>query len=193
MYRRTEACNAPAPYWLAMVALTAVTASSESTTLSVRMYVMKPRSYSPWATRITCDADRRSRRPPSCCRVEVMNGALGDERYGFSSTLRTAKSAGSSAVASARASASSSTTTPAPTRPPESKSRPAATRAPSTVTRRAVNGGAVALSSSMSQKPAATKAIRSRSRSTINRTDGLCTRPADRPRLTRRHSTGDTS
>ena len=54
-------------------------------------------------------------------------------------------------------------------------------------------GDKVAVRRSMSQYGAVTKAIRSRSRSTIRRTDGLCTRPADRPRLTRRHSTGETS
>ena len=45
----------------------------------------------------------------------------------------------------------------------------------------------------MSQYDAATNAIRSRSRSTTRRMAGLCTRPADRPRFTFRHSTGDTS
>ena len=74
-----------------------------------------------------------------------------------------------------------------------SKSFPAATRAPSTATRFAVKAGAVADSSSMSQYPALTKAMRSRSRCTMRRIDGLWTRPADRPRLTRRQSTGDTS
>jgi hypothetical protein len=57
----------------------------------------------------------------------------------------------------------------------------------------AVNDGSVLERTSRSQYPAETKAIRSRSRSTIKRMVGLWTRPADRPRFTRRHSTGDTS
>ena len=50
---------------------------------------------------MTCDADRRSLRPPSCCSVLVMNGACGRERYGFSSTERTRKSAPSNPVGEA--------------------------------------------------------------------------------------------
>ena len=46
---------------------------------------------------MTCDDDQRNCRPPSCCNVDVMNGALGCDRYGLSSTLRTANSAGSRA------------------------------------------------------------------------------------------------
>ena len=51
-------------------------------------------------------------RPPSCCRVLVRNGACGRERYGFSSTVRTRKSAPSRPSARPLARASSSTTTP---------------------------------------------------------------------------------
>ena len=100
---------------------------------------------------MTCDDDMRSLRPPSCCSVLVMNGACGRERYGFSSTERTRKSAPSRPSASERARASSSTTTLAPAGRSTSKSLPVATRAPSTATRSAVNDGAVAVVSSMSQ------------------------------------------
>jgi hypothetical protein len=96
-------------------------------------------------------------------------------------------------AAKARARASPTTTTLFLGDPSGPKSLPVATFVPSRATRVAVNAGAVAVSSSMSQYGALTNAMRSRSRSTINRTDGLCTRPALRPRFTRRHSTGDTS
>ena len=58
----------------------ALMAVSDSAVESVRMYVMKPRSYRSWATRITCCDDSRSLRPPSCWRVDVMNGARGPLR-----------------------------------------------------------------------------------------------------------------
>jgi hypothetical protein len=139
------------PYSLAIAARTALRASSERITLSVRMYVMYPRSYRPWATRITCDDDRRSLRPPSCWRVLVRNGAWGRERYGFSSTLRTAKSAWARPSARALARSSVTTTTSERGVPLASKSLPVATRVPSRTTRSAVNDGAVAVVSSMSQ------------------------------------------
>ena len=45
----------------------------------------------------------------------------------------------------------------------------------------------------MSQYDAARNAMRSRSRSTTSRVATDCTRPADRPCRTLRHSTGETS
>ena len=45
----------------------------------------------------------------------------------------------------------------------------------------------------MSQYSAATNAIRSRSRSTTSRVATDCTRPAERPFITLRQSTGETS
>ena len=36
--------------------------------------------------RIVCAEEKRSLRAASCCSVEVMNGAYGRRRYGFSST-----------------------------------------------------------------------------------------------------------
>ena len=50
-------------------------ACSDSVVESVRMYVMYPRSYRPWATRIVRWAFQRKRREASCWRVEVMKGA----------------------------------------------------------------------------------------------------------------------
>jgi hypothetical protein len=142
---------------------------------------------------MTCWADRRSLRPPSCCSVEVMNGGLGELRYGFWSTLRTANGRAGSAAASRSARAWSTTTTPARGWPSSPKSFPVATRTESIATRVAVNAGAVALVATTSQYGARTNRIRSCSRSTTRRTAGLCTRPADSPGLTRRHRTGDTS
>src|SRR6478609_12239081 len=98
------------------------------------MYVMKPRSYRPWATRITCDDDRRSLRPPSCCNVEVMNGAFGPLRYGLVSTDATVNGLGSRGVVNERARTSSRTTTFLATTPSWPKSRPLATLRPPTET-----------------------------------------------------------
>ena len=154
---------------------------------------MNPRSYKPWAVRMTCCADKRNLRPPSCCKVLVMNGGLGDERYGLSSTERTLMVAFANRSTSDIATASVSTTTPSLALPKLSKSFPVATRLPSTSSNAALNEGLVADTMSRPQYPAVTKAMRSRSRSTIKRTVGLCTRPADNPRFTLRHNTGDTS
>ena len=59
---------------------------------------------------MTWDALILSLRLPSCCSVDVMKGALGLERYGFSSTVRTAKSDEAKRSASPLAVGSSSTT-----------------------------------------------------------------------------------
>ena len=71
-----------------------------------------------------------------------MNGGLGDERYGFSSTERTVKGAIVEAVGERSvARASSRATATGATAPLESKSLPVATLAPSTATSVAVNDG----------------------------------------------------
>jgi hypothetical protein len=80
-----------------------------------------------------------------------MKGGLGDERYGFSSTDRTVNGRSLSPSARARTRTSSSATDLAATMPLESKSFPVATLVPPTATSVAVNAGAVAESSSMSQ------------------------------------------
>ena len=71
---------------------------------------------------------KRSLRPASCCSVEVMNGAAGERRNGFSVMERTAKGTPSSPAARARARASSRTTTEPGclSAPDSSKSRPEA-------------------------------------------------------------------
>ncbi len=80
-----------------------------------------------------------------------MNGALGDDRYGFSSTERTVKVALPRPSASERARISSRATALADTWPSASKSLPVATRSPSTATNFATNAGWVAVPRSMSQ------------------------------------------
>ena len=94
----------------------------------------------------------------------------------------------------ARARASSSWTTPLSRSSPVvgSKSLPCATRAPSSETSRASNapGSNVAR---RSQYSAERNAMRSRSRCTTRRVATDCTRPAESPRVTFFHSTGDTS
>jgi hypothetical protein len=84
-----------------------------------------------------------------------MNGALGDDRNGRSSTLRTVNEASARPSASERARRSSSAMTLAlgpPRRTPvASKSFPVATRISSTATSVAMNDGEVAVTSSMSQ------------------------------------------
>ena len=104
---------------------------------------MWPFSYSRWATRMVVCEENRSLRLASCCSVEVMNGAAGERRYGFSSTERTAKLASASPSARERTVGSSSTTDSVAalplSRPSGPKSRPAATRRPSRATSRAGN------------------------------------------------------
>ena len=73
-------------------------------------------------------------RAASCWSVEVMNGAYGRRRYGFSSTRVTSNGRSSSRAARPRAPCSSRCTTPAfgRTRPVSgSKSLPVAMRSPS--------------------------------------------------------------
>ena len=142
---------------------------------------------------MTCRPERRNLRPPSCCKVLVINGGLGEDRYGLSSTLRTVSATPSRPVTNAFARASVSTRTSCFGIPLWSKSFPVARRAPSTAMSFAANTGWVFAVASISKYVAARNAIRSRSRSTTKRKAGLCTRPADRPRFTRRHKTGDTS
>ena len=84
------------------------------------------------------DADRRSRRPASCWKVDVVKGAAGRRRYGLGSTESTVTVRPSSPSRTAPAAASSSTSTSPVVRPSSSKSRPAATFRPSTSARRAV-------------------------------------------------------
>ncbi len=130
--------------------------------------------------------------PPSCCKVLVINGAFGDLRYGLSSTLRTSSVAPCRPAESSWARASLITTTASLAMPFSLKSLPVAMRTPSTDCSVAVNCGEVAVTASISQYAAEMWAMRSCSRSTTKRMEGLCTRPADKPRLTLRHKIGET-
>ena len=60
-----------------MAAMLALMQSEERFTESVRMYVMRPDSYSRWATIMVCATVKPSLWAASCCRVEVVNGAAG--------------------------------------------------------------------------------------------------------------------
>jgi len=93
-----------------------------------------------------------------------MNGAFGDDRYGFVSTLRTDTVASRKPSASACALTSSSAATLSLGLPSAPKSLPVATFVPSTATSRAVNAGDVAALRSIDQYPAEMNAMRSRSR-----------------------------
>jgi len=112
---------------------------------------MYPDSYKPWAMRMTSPALRRNLLPASCCSELVMNGALGDLRYGFSSSDRTARSLPVNAAASASARSLVTTATPSLAMPFSSKSRPLATRMPLSIASVALNDGVVAVTAARSQ------------------------------------------
>ena len=61
-----------------MASCEAFSATSLKLNESVRMYVMKPASYSLWATIIVCATEKPSLRAASCCSVEVVKGGAGD-------------------------------------------------------------------------------------------------------------------
>ena len=192
-------------------------ASLDNVTESVRIYVIYPFSYSPCAARIVLRDDIPRRLPAACCRVDVVNGGTGRRRYGFDSMDITVKSCPCTASAMRCASASLNTMALSfaiacegfPSLP---KSFDPAIRRPPNDTRRVLNDVSTALSPGTafpseslptplptatvaitSQYGVRTNAIRSRSRSTISRVATDCTRPAESPVLTLRHSTGDNS
>ena len=68
-------------------------ASSDRFVESVRMYVMRPSSYSFWAIRIVVFTENPSLFPASCCRVEVVNGGAGARFTGFTLKSATEKEA----------------------------------------------------------------------------------------------------
>ena len=155
-------------------------------TESVRMYVMRPTapssprstpSYSCWATVIVFLAENPSLRPASCWSVEVMNGGAGLRRRSPRVTDRTTNGRPSRPAMSARVSASLVSDAFSPR-----TSRSVASNC----------GGRLPVSRACSdQYSTGTKASISRSRSTISRTATDCTRPADSPRRTLSHSSGD--
>ena len=137
-------------------------------------------------------AEKRSLRLASCWSVAVLNGAAGRRRYGFSSEVLTLNAASASRSESlvhlprrsGRASRRAS-------RPGQSRDlAPPAFR--SRDTSRASNAPGSKLAR-RSQYSAETNAMRSRSRSTASRVATDCTLPAERPRVTFFHRTGDTS
>ncbi len=120
---------------------------------------------------------KRSLRDDSCCKVEVMNGATGKRRFSRVETDCTVYAASSSAA----------------TTPLAASVEPISAVWPLTRARRAVSPGGffAARSASMVQYSLARKARISRSRSTITRSATVCTRPAERPRRTLSHSSGE--
>src|SRR5450759_3678452 len=138
---------------------------------------------------------KRSLRPASCCRVDVMNGGAGDRRNGLWVIDFTAKGAPS------RAAANPTTEPEEVSAPVSSKSRPDANDTPSTATSDAVNevgipslaGELVVKVPSRPHQSAERNFIRARSRSTTMRVATLWTRPADSRGMIFFHRTGDTS
>ena len=144
------------------------------------------------------------RLPAVCCNVDVVNGGTGRRRYGFVSIDATVNVANSNACAIAEACTSSNCTTwsfapAAVSLPSAPKSLEPAKRRPPSDTIRESNATLLPSASGASnvavtsQYEARTNAIRSRSRSTIKRVATDCTRPAERPGPTLRHSTGESS
>ncbi len=81
-------------------------ASSDRFVESVRMYVMRPSSYSFWAIRIVVFTENPSLFPASCCRVEVVNGGAGARFTGFTLKSATEKEADAQCSRKTRASSS---------------------------------------------------------------------------------------
>ena len=85
------------------------------------------------------EEESRSRRPASCWKVDVVNGAAGRRRYGLASTESTVAVRPCRPTVRASAEAWSRTNTSSRSGQPSSpKSRPDATRRPLTSTRRVV-------------------------------------------------------
>ena len=123
-----------------------------------------------------------SLREASCCRVEVVNGGAGRRLRSLLVTSVTCSEPLAAATMRSRAASAVS-----PSVMVNCSNLP-----PSSLLSRALKGcEGCAHSAAMDQYSRATKASISSSRSTIMRSAGDCTRPADRPRWTLRHSTGD--
>jgi len=123
-----------------------------------------------------------SLREASCCRVEVVNGGAGRR---LRSLLATSVTCSEPAAACWMRRRASSAVSP-------SVMVNCSNFLPSSFTSFAVNGcEACASSAAMVQYSRALNASISSSRSTIMRNAGDCTRPADRPGWTLRHSTGE--
>ena len=142
---------------------------------------------------------KRSLRPASCCSVDVMNGAAGERRNGFSVTALTLKGRPVSAAATEVASSSPRTRAAPPLpvcTPCSSKSLPVATAAPPRATSVAPKPDGASAWVKVPSTPhqvAERNRMRARSRSTTMRVATLWTRPAESRGMTLRHSTGETS
>src|SRR5690606_40166784 len=77
------------PYDFVISAAAAAIASFDRLTLSVRMYVINPASYSRWASCMVIPTGRYNFLAASCCKVDVVNGAAGDFFVGFVSRSAT--------------------------------------------------------------------------------------------------------
>ena len=139
--------------------------------------------------------------PASCCSVEVMNGAAGLRRLCFFSTpcthrAPTAPSSPSSASGARRcgsfAELNSTSRFRAPSAEASSVMLNCTSFSPSSRTSFAVNAvPSLSRSASMVQYSRFSNRSISSSRSTIMRSAGLCTRPADSPLRIFFHSSGD--
>ena len=176
-YRRGCAGTNRSPYSSRTCRRAASMADSDRFTESVRIYVMYPFSYSRWAVRIVCWDENRSFRAASCCRVEVMNGGAGDCLRSLRATLSTTYAPLLSAASIARACSSFATSA----------------FFPSTLVSLARNGGGFSAASFAANVQYSTgrNALISSSRSTIIFMATDCTRPAERPRRTLSHSSGE--
>ena len=139
-------------------------------------------SYSFCATCMVRRVVKPSLREASCCRVEVVNGGAGRRLRSLLATSVTCSAPCAAAVIRLRASSAVS----------PSVTVNCSNFFPSSFVSLALKAcDGCASSASMVQYSRATKASISSSRSTIMRSAGDCTRPADRPRCTLRQSTGD--
>ncbi len=123
-----------------------------------------------------------SLREASCCRVEVVNGGAGRRLRSLLVTSVTCSTPWAACWMRMRAASAVS----------PSVTVNCSNFCPSSFTSLAVKGcEGCAQAAAMDQYSRAMKASISSSRSTIMRSAGLCTRPAESPRWTLRHNTGE--
>ena len=138
--------------------------------------------------------DMRSRELASCCRVLVVCGGSGRRVVSLTSMERTTNAGVRSVTAPLASRPSAAMTSAASASVPSSSfSRSAASVSPRLPTRRALNGllPSLARRASMVHDSTGTNASISVSRSTTRRTATDCTRPAESPARTLRHSSGE--
>ncbi|MNI66501.1 hypothetical protein D3C73_1220690 [compost metagenome] len=139
-------------------------------------------SYSFCATCMVLRVVKPSLREASCCSVEVVNGGAGRRLRSLLATSVTCRAPCAACWMRRRAASAVS----------PSVTVNCSNFCPSSLISLALKCcEGCAHSAAIDQYSRAMKASISSSRSTIMRSAGLCTRPADRPRWTLRHSTGD--